>query len=99
MRVRILRSTGHARREGDDAGGAAMKQSRMTFATWTKHAPAKPDRTAYRPVRGDYDMMVREWPTRMAMLKLIESERRRDDRNDVREILRNEWKPYVVEVR
>ena len=76
-----------------------MKQSKMSFAAWTKYAPAKPDRTAYRPVRGDYDMVVREWPTRLAMLKLIESERRRDDRNDVREILRNEWKPYVVEVR
>ena len=76
-----------------------MKQSRMTFAAWTKHAPAKPDRTAYRPVRGDYDMVVREWPTRLAMLKLIDSERRRDDRNGVREVLRNEWKPYVVEVR
>jgi hypothetical protein len=77
-----------------------MKQSKMSFAAWTKHAPAKPDRTAYRPARnGDYDMMVREWPTRLAMLKTIDSERRQDDRNDVREVLRNEWKPYVVEVR
>ena len=66
-----------------------MKRYTMSFAAAIEHKPEHPERTARKSGTGmNFDVTFQVWPSRAAMLKSIDMQRRGEPRPD-------HWRPCV----
>lgn len=72
----------------------------MPYGRMHEFIPMHPSKTAYRTVgTGAFDdVIIREFATRLAMLRAIEKQEREYDRMHVLSHNRRNWKPYIEEV-
>lgn len=58
-----------------------MKTRTMSFAEWRSFRPDNADRSAWMAKPGyDGDMIVKTWPSRVAMLRAIDKQRDQQER-------------------
>lgn len=74
------------------------KEIRLPYGRMHGYTPMHPSKTAYKALGGAFDdVLIKEFATRIAMLKAIAQTDRQYDRAGVPSAARYNWIPYVKE--